>query len=182
MEDSQALRDLKKDVEEAVKQSRIVKPENITQVKIYTERKGLPLPPNVMVFQKFILAAAAKLTPNALRILCFFMGLSEYENFVGMDVKTIMEYLSINSETTVITALNELTKYNVIIKVKNGRDRRRNDYYLNPIAMWKGNSFSRNKHIQALLKQHTENPNQLNMFGDNEPLQLESADDLKTNK
>jgi hypothetical protein len=179
MEESQIITDLKKEISKAVQQSKIVKPENITQVRIYPDRKGLPLPPNIMVFQKFILAAAAKLTPAALRVFNFFMGLSEYENFVGMDIKTIMEYLSIKSEKTVIEALNELTKYNVVIKVKNGRDRRRNDYYINPVAAWKGNSFSRNKHIQTLLKQHTENKDQLNMFSDNEPLQIESANDLK---
>ena len=167
---NQSIREMQKDIAKSIQQAGIIKPDQIAQVKIYPNRKGLPLPPNIMVFQKFILAAAAKLTPAALRIFNFFMGLSEYENFVGMDIKTIMEYLSIKSEKTVIEALNELVKYNVVIKVKNGRDRRRNEYYINPVAAWKGNSFSRNKHIQALLKQHTEDKNQLDIFSDNEPL------------
>jgi DNA-binding transcriptional regulator GbsR (MarR family) len=92
----------------------------------------------------------------------FFFGLSAYENFLGIDIKTISETLEI-TERSVITALNELEGEKIIIKMKHGIDKRRNDYFINPLAAWKGNSYSRDKRIKTLVQ----NKQQLELFPKN---------------
>jgi len=120
--------------------------------------KRIPLPPNIMVFQTFAFLAATKLKPATNKVLMLFFAGSGYENYVGMDVKTICEKLDL-SERTVIYAVKELEKHNVIIKTNNPRDRRRNDYFLNPYSAWKGNSESRKKMMEIIPE------NQLSLFG-----------------
>lgn len=134
--------------------------ENNVQVSIRVNRKPLnKMPPNIMVLQAFAKLAAMKLKPVTNRVLMFFFGLSAYENFLGIDIKTIAETLEI-TERSVITALRELEHEKIIIKLKHGIDKRRNDYFLNPLAAWKGNSFTREKRIKELMK----NDKQLALF------------------
>lgn len=128
-------------------------------VQINIRQKRGVLPQNVMVFQAFAFLAATKLKPSANRVLMLLFSFSEYENYIGMDVKTISEHLDM-TERSVITALNELVENNIIIKVDHPSDKRRNDFFINPIAAWKGNSFSRQKSIRQLK----ENSNQLDLF------------------
>jgi predicted transcriptional regulator len=135
-----------------------------TTVNIRTSVKRIPLPPNVIVFQKFAYLAATKLLPSSNQILMLFFSHSAYENYVGMDVKTISEQLNVH-ERTVIRALKELVEYNVILKLKTIGDARRHDYFINPVAAWKGNSFARKN---AIKKIEESNPNQLKMFGESE--------------
>ena len=120
--------------------------------------KRIPLPPNIMVFQTFAFLAATKLKPSSNKVLMLFFSGSEYENYVGMDVVSISEKLEI-SERSVISSLKELEKHNIIIKTTNPRDRRRNDYFLNPYSAWKGNSESRKRFMQIIPE------NQISMFG-----------------
>lgn len=128
-----------------------------TKVVISKQKKRIPLPPNVMVFQAFAYLSATELKPSTNRILMLLFAQSAYENFIGMDVKTISEDLKM-SERSVIRGLNELEKNNIIIKYKHPSDKRRHDYFINPTASWKGNSFTRNKMIKST------DPNQLEMF------------------
>ena len=135
-----------------------------TTVTIRTQTKRIPLEPNVMVFQRFAFLAATKLLPSSNQILMLFFSFSAYENYVGMDVKTISEHLKI-TERTVITALKELVENNIIIKLKMIGDARRHDYFINPVAAWKGNSYTRKEKMKKISSM---DPDQLKMFGETE--------------
>lgn len=125
------------------------------------DQRRVPLPPNVMVFQTFAYLAATKMSPAANRILMLFLAMSQYEGAVSMDIKTIMEELDIKSNATVSTALEQLEEYGVIIKIPYLKDKRRNEYYINPIAAWKGNSEGR----RLFMRQS--DPGQLSLFSVN---------------
>lgn len=113
-------------------------------VSVRVSEARIKLPQNIMVFQGFALLAAMKLKPSTNRVLMFLFGLSAYENFISIDVKSISEELEIGNRT-VLDALKELTTNNIVVKVPHPRDKRRNDYIINPTAAWKGNSYSWNK-------------------------------------
>ena len=131
------------------------------QITIRNAPKRTPLPPNIMVFQTFAYLAATKLKPATNQVLMLFFSKSVYEGFIGMDVKTISEELTI-TERSVISALNELVDNNIIIRVQNTADRRRNDYFINPMAAWKGNSYTRKTSLSKLEKI---DPAQLKIMG-----------------
>lgn len=119
------------------------------------------LPPNVMVFQTAAFVCASKMSGSANKILMLFIALSAYENVIGMDVKTIAEDCGM-SERSVIRGLKELVDAKVITKVDMIGDRRRNEYFLSPFGVWKGNSVQRNKIIARLLGH---DPDQIALFG-----------------
>jgi DNA-binding MarR family transcriptional regulator len=119
------------------------------EVKVSMVQKRTPLPPNVMVFQTFAYLAATKLKPSTNKVLMMFFAESAYENFIGMDIETIAEKLSI-SRRTAVNALGELEKHSIIIKTPHPNDKRRNDYFLNPFATWKGNAVARKKMIESV--------------------------------
>lgn len=149
--------DYKRDIAETLKKA----VPNSSSVSVNINNKPrIPLPPNVMVFQTFAYLAATELKPSSNKVLMLFFANSGYENYVGMDVKTIAEILEV-SERTVTTATNELEKHNIILKTQHPSDRRRYDYFLNPFASWKGNSESRKKMMQVIPD------NQLELFGTN---------------
>lgn len=122
------------------------------------DHKRTKIPPNVMVFQTFAYLAATKLNPTSNRILMLFIAISQYEGAVSMDIETIKEELKIKSSKTVVSALGELESHGVIIKVPYLKDKRRNEYYINPIAAWKGNGLAR-----KLFMRETD-PKQLKLF------------------
>lgn len=131
-------------------------------VKVIAQKERVKIPANIMVFQAFAFLAATKLKPATNCVLMLLFSQSQYENYVSMDVKTISEMLEY-SEQSVVSALNELVKNNIVIKVAHPADKRRNDYFLNPIAAWKGNSYVRKKMITKL----EENKAQLKLFNEN---------------
>jgi predicted transcriptional regulator len=131
-------------------------------VSVNVRQKRGKLPPNIMVFQAFAYLSATKLKPATNKVLMLFFSISGYENYVGMDVTTIMEELNL-SKPSVVNALKELEDNNIIMKVANVIDKRRNDYFINPLSAWKGNSFTRQKMIKTLT---LHNPNQLSIFSD----------------
>lgn len=137
------------------------RPNEIT-VNIREEKKKIPLPPSIIVFQAAAFLCATKLTPSANRILMFFFSKSVYENFIGVDVLTLVEDLKI-SKRSVISSLQELEEANIIIKIQNTQDRRRHDYFINPIAAWKGNSYTRSLQVNK-MKETKESHAQLNLF------------------
>lgn len=128
-----------------------------TVVNIRTAPKRIKLPDNMMVFQAAAYLCAKELKPSTNRILMLFIAMSAYENFIGMDVKTISEELDM-TERTVISALKELEQNNVIVKFKHPSDKRRHDYFINPQAAWKGNSYTRKKVLTNI------DPDQLKLF------------------
>lgn len=132
------------------------------EVSVNVRQKRGKLPPNIMVFQAFAYLCATKLKPASNKVLMLFFSLSGYENYVGMDVSTIMEDLGL-SKPSVVNALKELEENNIIVKTLNLQDKRRHDYFINPLSAWKGNSFTRQKMIKSAT---LNNPNQLQMFSD----------------
>ena len=67
------------------------------------------------------------------------------------------------SKVSIIKSLQELEDTNILIKVENTQDRRRHDYFINPISAWKGNSFTRQVRINK-MKETKEGQEQLNLF------------------
>jgi len=134
-------------------------PQEIT-VNIRTEKKKIPLPPSIIVFQAAAYLCATKLNASTNRILMFFFSKSVYENFIGIDVKTLMSELDM-SKPTIVNALKELEVNNILIKYKNVNDSRRHDYFINPITAWKGNSYTRNEKIKAIKETDSK---QLDLF------------------
>src|SRR5690554_4423844 len=123
--------------------------DGFTSIKVFQERNKIPLPPNIMVFQAFAYLAATALKPSTNKVLMLFLAHSGYENFVGIDQKTIAEDVGL-SDRRVRAAIAELEKHKIIIKTPNVTDRRRNDYFLNPFSSWKGNAFSRKEILRKL--------------------------------
>ena len=154
---SEIVDDYKRGIAETIKNA--VPDSSSISVNI-NNKKRIPLPPNIMVFQTFAFLAATELKPASNKVLMLFFANSGYENYIGMDVKKIAEALSV-SERTVTNATNELEHHNIIIKTKHPSDKRRHDYFLNPFASWKGNSESRKKIMQIVPD------NQLELFGKN---------------
>ena len=143
--------------------------EQPVEVRITTSKKRIKLPPNVMVMQKFAHLASVNLCGTANRVLMLFFSISEYENVVSMDIKSIREALpnlktgKPTSKPSITGALQQLVDQNIIIKVPYLQDRRRHEYYINPLAVWKGNSFTRRSRIRSM---QVSAPEQLSLFND----------------
>jgi hypothetical protein len=133
-----------------------------TKVTIRTAPKRISLPPNMMVFQAAAYLCATKLNASTNRILMFFFAKSGYENFIGVDVKTLCEELGM-SKPTVCDGLKALEENNVLVKYQNVHDKRRHDYFINPVSAWKGNSFTRDQKLKTMA---TANTKQLELFGE----------------
>lgn len=118
--------------------------------------------PNIQVFQTAAYLAATCLSPSANKILMYFLSMSEFENYVGMDQRSLHEELNM-SLSTVEKSIKELSENGIILKTKHPSDKRRNDYFLNPMSAWKGKTLNR-KIALAIL--HKENDNQLHLFGE----------------
>jgi hypothetical protein len=131
-----------------------------TNVMIRTGPKRISLPPSLIVFQAAAYLCATKLNASTNRILMFFFAKSAYENYIGIDIKTLMEELNM-SKPTVVNGLKELELSNILIKYQNVNDNRRHDYFINPVTAWKGNSFTRNQKIKFLT---SKDPKQLDLF------------------
>lgn len=132
--------------------------------------------PNIQLFQTAAYLAATTLTPSANKILMYFLSLSHFENYVNMDQKTLQEDLKISLSATE-KGLKELHENGVIIKTKHPTDKRRNDYFINPMSAWKGKILNRKQALNAL---HSEVKNQLHLFGEGyEENQIREKEEIK---
>jgi hypothetical protein len=149
-----------KEVYKAIENSVIESTPHEITVNIRKDVKKIPLPPSIIVFQAAAFLCSTKLNSSANRILMYFFSKSAYENYVGIDVKTLMEELKV-SKPTVVNALKDLEDNNILIKYQNVNDKRRHDYFINPITAWKGNSYTRQSRVNKIK---TDDPRQLNLF------------------
>jgi len=135
--------------------------------------------PNIQLFQTAAYIAATSLTPSGNKVLMYLLSLSEFENFISIDQKTLNEELNI-SLSSAEKAIKELIDNGIIIKVKHPSDKRRNDYFLNPMQAWKGKTLNRKMSIAKFQK---ENQFQLSLFGEsvNEG-QIREANEIKAKK
>lgn len=132
---------------------------NVQVTNIVKMNRG-KMPDSVFVLQRFASQVCrTKYSGLVFQVLFYFIALTEFENFLSVDIKTISEYLGV-TERSVIGATKKLVRDNVVIKIKHPSDKRRVDYFLNPQAMWKGNSIKRDKAIKTLENNKT----QLEMF------------------
>ncbi len=153
---------IQENVGDGIKKALVGHEEKQLNVSVRVSEQRIKLPQNIMVFQEFATLAAMNLKPSTNRVLMFLFGLSAYENFISIDVKTISEELRIG-RGSVISALKELQKNNIVVKLQHPRDKRRHDYVINPSAAWKGNSYSRQKQMKLLEK----NTNQTELWSEN---------------
>lgn len=131
----------------------------VKSTTILSINKG-KMPESIFVLQQFARAVAQRnYTANIYRVLMYFFGLSEYENFLCVDVKTISEKL-LMTERSVMRATKTLEKDNILKKIKHPNDKRRVDYFLNPMAAWRGKAINRTKTIKKL----EDGKHQLEMF------------------
>lgn len=131
------------------------------EVTTIVKTKQGKMPQSVIVIQAFALELAyrTKYGVNTFRVLFYFISLSEFENFISIDVKSISEDLGI-SIPSVKRATKQLSDDNIIIKTAHPTDKRRVDYFLNPMAMWKGKTLKRDK----FLLEAKRNKMQLDLF------------------
>jgi|688.fasta_scaffold640704_1 DNA-binding MarR family transcriptional regulator len=128
--------------------------ENIkrTQVTLIIKDQKSRLPDYVMVFQWFSSYAGKNLKPSTCKVLFFLISISEYENFLSIDVATIIDQVGM-SKRSIQEAIKELKETNIISVIPHPNDKRRNDYFLNPFASWKGTSTQREKFIKKAKNQ-----------------------------
>lgn len=133
---------------------------DIEVTNIVKARQG-KMPDSVFVLQSFAqkLAFQQHYTAYTHRVLFYFISVSQYENFISVDIKTISEDLNI-SLPSVKRATKQLCDDNIIMKVAHVNDKRRIDYFINPMAMWKGKTITRDK----FLNKAKDNRMQLDLF------------------
>ena len=114
----------------------------------------------VFLFQKVTELAIKELTPSACKLMLYLLSKCQYQNSVRIHIETIMEDLLL-AKSTVIIAMEQLVKIQVVIKVKDMDDKRHNIYYINPVHAWKGRIYKRQRQIRE------KNKNQLVLPGFN---------------
>ena len=119
-------------------------------------------PPNIQLFQTAAYLAATCLSPSANKVLMFFLSISSFENYVGVDQNTIANEINM-SRSSVEKGIKELTDNGVIIKTLHPSDHRRKDYFINPMHAWKGKMLNRKIKLSDL---HQQDPDQLHLFGE----------------
>jgi DNA-binding transcriptional regulator GbsR (MarR family) len=102
-----------------------------------------------MVIQVFAVQfAALSLSGKTHRVFWYLISLLQYGNFISIDVNTIMENMGDISKKSVMRAIKDLEDLNIVKTVKHTNDKRRNEYFINPTAMWRGTWNERNKKIK----------------------------------
>jgi predicted transcriptional regulator len=127
---------------------------------IIVDGNKVKMPPAVFIYQAFAYLAATKLKPATNSVLNYIFSLTGFQNYLQIDQKTLAEEMRMCLKT-VNTAIKELVDCNVLMKIKHPNDARRIDYFINPVAAWKGNSKQRESVIRKLKES---NKNQLDMF------------------
>lgn len=134
------------------------------------------LAPNAMVFQTMAYLVSTQCSTRACQVFMYFLGLSGYENFVSVDQSKIASELK-TTERTVQDAIKELVSHGVVVTSKYENDKRRLEYYINPIAAWRGNSLTRKIKVQS------GDENQLEIFGKSAKHHLErETEEIKKKK
>jgi len=124
----------------------------IDATTIFKERRQ-NMPQSVFVLQNFARKFSSEITLSSStnRIFWHFISLMEYENLIKVDIQTIGENLKMH-KTTVMKGVQELVNLNIVIKFSSKQDKRRNEYSVNPLTMWKGKSENRRKAIKKFEK------------------------------
>lgn len=100
-----------------------------------------------MTFQTAILRAAEELNGEALRVLNFFMGVTDFGNVVMISTREIAERLGMQ-QPNVSRAIKTLVEKEYLFKEKRGRN---NIYMINPYVAWKGQAKQWKKEISKVV-------------------------------
>lgn len=132
-----------------------------TQVSIHVKKK-IPRQSSTytMFYQTINLELVKHLKPNSCKVLMYMMAKTGYDNMLGVNQETIMEELDYKSIRSVISAISELKKMNILVSVRDLADKRRNVYFINPLQSWKGPVVKR---IQAVARLTDINADQLSL-------------------
>jgi hypothetical protein len=131
-----------------------------TSVSVYV-KKSIPKQSNyTMFYQDVNLELVKLLKPNACKLLLFLMSKTQYDNYIGVNQKTIKEELGYKTLKSIVDGLKELMGYNIVLVLTDIDDGRRNLYYLNPMQSWKGKVAKR---IQTMKLINKENPDQMTL-------------------
>ena len=132
------------------------------QVSVIIRNKIEKVPDFVMVFQEVAkrIVTSKELSPATYRVLFFIIGIMDFQNYIGICIETIAEDLQL-SIPSVKRAMKQLKELNIIISIKDGWDKRKNSYMLNPLAAWKGKVRNRTSVIKKM--KNLENPGQLRL-------------------
>lgn len=144
----------------------------------FTKRNNQPKPaPNIQVFQTAAYLASTTLSPAASKIFLYFLSISEFENYVDVyHHETISEEVNLSLRHT-MRGLKELEENGIVIKTVNRHDKRKREYFLNPMSAWKGKTLNRKI---ALSKLNSENNDQLHLFGETyEENVIREAEEIK---
>jgi len=133
----------------------------------YGKRKSIKIA-FTMLFQEAAKKASILLSGTTNRVFLYLLGTSGFENYCPIDQKTLSEDLNLSS-ATIRRSLDELKGLNVVLPFKTTSDKRRNEYYINPTAAWKGEAGKREKALKIMAK---ENPMQLDLFNEQKQLAL----------
>lgn len=126
-----------------------------TKVNVFIGKRIPRQASYTMLYQSINLELVKILKPNACKVLLYLMSKTGYDNYIGVDQETIMDELEYKTKASVVNAIQELKKQNIIISVKDVQDRRRNVYILNPYQSWKGKVANRIKAVTELQKGDT---------------------------
>lgn len=110
-----------------------------------------------MLFQAGNRAMIRHLSPAACKLVLFLNAISDYNNVINMDNKTIAKEMNY-SLRQVQRAFNELEALNIVLHQPHPQDNRSKLYFLNPLQSWKGKPKERAKKIAKMDK------NQLELF------------------
>lgn len=122
-------------------------------VTVYNGRKKIKgLPDFTMIFQVINETLTRDMKPATCKVLLYLLSIAQYDNFIGVNIETLQEKLSL-SKVTVITAMNELKSKNILLSIKDSLDKRRNVYRLNPHQSWRGTNQKRIINIKAMEAQ-----------------------------
>ena len=114
-------------------------------ITISTRRKIGKTPDFVMVYQevgKKVLQG--DIQPSACKILFYLIVTLDFDNFTGIDLKTISENINMPLPT-IKKGMAELKDIGILLAIKDMTDRRRNIYRFNPLVAWKGKVNNRAK-------------------------------------
>ena len=115
--DHQRLSDLGNQLEVGIKELGEQNNMDVEAITIIKKRQG-KMPESVFVLQTFAAKMALRKDYSNItfRVLMHFIALSEYENFISIDIKSISENLGI-SQPSAKRATKQLTEDNIIIKI-----------------------------------------------------------------
>ena len=133
------------------------------QVSVMIRGRVPVIPDFVMMFQEVMkrIVVGEGLSLITYRVFCFMVASMEFQNFIGIDIKTMAEDLKV-SVPSVDRAMKQLKELNIIISIKDTLDRRRNAYMLNPLAGWKGKARN---YVSVVKKmKNLQTPGQLKLF------------------